>query len=508
MTDHVIHEAPAQQVVGGGAGRGDRAIPPSYFIEQTAGPGNLRRLLEDLDQYSIKGQPVQQIIQRGRLHFSRGDLRRAGEEFYKILCVDPEHPAALYWISLIAYNVGQFDRAYKGLVTCVQLHPFFLDACYALASLMYHVGMYEEAVMLYHRTLAIEPKHLSSHVQLGFAALDNGRVDEALDWWRRALAIEPTTPEGLFDRGFVRLALGDLAGGFRDHEARFRMWGGAFAYELTPRWRGKKLGGKSLAVCLECGFGDSIQMLRYLPQLAALGGPVRVSMRPGLIRLARGSFDFPNVTFEPWDPQGEDRIRKETNFWVGEMSLPHYFKTTGENIPLPNGYLRSPDPVRDLGGVQGALKVGIVWAGDPRHARDRLRSCEVEHFAPLFAIPGIEWHSLQVGERAAEGDAFPLVCHEIGDYGETAAIVSALDLVVTVDTSVAHLTGSLGKPVWIMLDCNPDWRWQLERTDSPWYRSARLWRQPGPRDWPGVIARMQPELGRLARERVSRRDTA
>ena len=237
----------------------------------------------------------------------------------------------------------------------------------------------------------------------------------------------------------------------------------------------------------EQGLGDTIQFARYLPLLAERGAKVVLACAPPLVPLLR---TIPGVTVAP-----KDGVLPAYDFWVDQMSLPRLFGTGAETIPAAQGYITA-DPARVAAWrpvARSRARVGIVWAGNPAYANDRRRSMPVAALAPILAVPGVEWISLQAGPASGAITAWfgiPDLSERLTDFAATAALVATLDLVITVDTSTAHLAGAMGKTAWVMLAHAADWRWMHGREDSPWYASMRLFRQSAPGDWAGVAQRV------------------
>ncbi len=265
-----------------------------------------------------------------------------------------------------------------------------------------------------------------------------------------------------------------------------------------PLWDGEPLGGKKIILVSEQGAGDAFQFVRYAALVAGRGGTVLVECQSAALKPALERVPMVKEAFVA----GETLPQADCYFPL--MSLPLLFGTTLENIPTDVPYL-IPEPARlesfqrRMGG-DGGLKVGIVWAGRQNLVRNRKRTCGLEVFAPLAEIPGVTLYSLQIGPDAdqaapwiAQGKLVDLTSH-IRDFADTAALIANLDLVVTIDTSVAHLAGALARPVWTLLHYAPDWRWMLERSDSPWYPTMRLFRQKQPGDWQGVLVEVKKAL--------------
>jgi precorrin-6B methylase 2 len=309
------------------------------------------------------------------------------------------------------------------------------------------------------------------------------------------------------DYAYALLTAGRLAEGWNQYEFR---WMRAPLLQLRPGfdrpvWAGQELAGKVILLRAEQGFGDIIQFVRYAPQVKALGATVLLQVRDGLERLARGFAGIDQVL---------DRSQSESlphfDFYINLPSLPRVFNTTLESIPAEIPYLDvdAADIVRWTSklGQSRQIKIGLSWAGSPTHSRDRFRSMDISVLKPVLEVAGVRFVSLQKGEVAATAGKLPAgvdwmdVGAELEDFSDTAAVISQLDLVLCVDTAVAHLAGALGKPVWVMVAQPADFRWLEEREDSPWYPTLRLFRQSRRDDWSDVVAQVKAALEERVRE--------
>ncbi|TAM85057.1 MAG: methyltransferase domain-containing protein [Candidimonas sp.] len=348
------------------------------------------------------------------------------------------------------------------------------------------------------------------------ALLQTGHWAQAFQALRNAIEIDQRDPDYFFNMAIILLLVGEYAQGFELYEWRLRRgeYSKARAITQAPRWDGRAdLAGKTLFIRREQGAGDMVQFIRYLPLLAARG-----------IHPVLESFDMLRPLLQSLEPApqfvraGEMPARFDA--WIELMSLPHFLGTTLQSIPGPRGadaYLRS-DAVRRadwqarlraVAHADDALQVGFAWQGNPDHTNDFNRSIQnLDTLASLFGVAGVHWHCLQA--RIAEPDRARLATEStvslwdgaLSDYAETAALIDALDLVISVDTSVVHVAGALARPVWVLLAHAPDWRWLLEREDSPWYPAARLFRQPAYGAWAPVIAQVRASLlARVAQAR-------
>ena len=305
--------------------------------------------------------------------------------------------------------------------------------------------------------------------------------------WRR---ITPMRAPGL---GILLLMRGDLAEGWDEYEWRLRSTERKGPKFPEIPWQGESLAGKHIYVQAEQGFGDTLQFARYMPLLLARGAKVTLRVHQQLVTLLRESLPGVVVIGDRGDPAPYqcDAVL---------LSLPRVFKTRLETIPAEVAYLRAPAEAlrrwsERLAKLQG-LKIGIVWAGNPEHVNDTRRSLDLTRLSPLFDVPGTSFVSLQFGPRAADLKKLkrkpPIedLAAKFEDFTDTAAAIAALDLVITVDTSVAHVAGAVGKPVWVLLPWVTDWRWLLNREDNPWYPTMRLFRQKKGEDFADVIARV------------------
>ena len=341
------------------------------------------------------------------------------------------------------------------------------------------------------RAIALQPGMAEAHASLGHLLASLGRVAEAVAGNETAIALQPDFAAAHWNQGVAMLLGGDMAAGWEKYEWRKRRFPDSFGSAPGPQWEGGPLNGRTILVLAEQGLGDTIQFARYLPMLAQRGAQVVVECAPSLVSLLAA---IPGVA------QACARGRRPAyDVWVDQMSLPRLFRTTLATVPYPAAYLTADDRrvAHWAGTLPAGLRIGLVWAGNPLHSNDARRSMPVAALAPIVAAGHRSLISLQVGARSQDVDDLPGVADyadALTDWRETAAAISAMDLVITVDTAVAHMAGALGTPVWVMLPYAPDWRWMLNRTDSPWYSCMRLFRQESPGDWDGVADRVAAAL--------------
>ncbi len=359
-------------------------------------------------------------------------------------------------------------------------------------------GKYGDAEAALLRAVALNPNDPDAAGNLALTVATVGRHDDALRHYDRSLALRPDHVEVRFNRSIAYLTLGDFARGWPEYEARLQ----TDALKKTqheypiPRWIGQPLAGRGILLTAEQGLGDGLQFLRFAEPLAKLGARVVVHPPEALARLARTVPGVAEVIDQP-----NAAIRAD--FHCPLMSVPLGLKTTFDTLPNRVPYLRPPadavakwkERLRSVPGV----KVGIVWQGNPDHAGDRWRSVPLSRFAALAAVPGVSLCAVQKGhgrEQLQECD-FPVIdlgAEIAGDLADTAGLFVNLDLVIGIDTAVLHLAGALAVPAWLAVAYNCDWRWLRDRTDTPWYPSMRVFRQPTLGDWDAVFARLVREL--------------
>ena len=370
---------------------------------------------------------------------------------------------------------------------------------------LHHLGRHDEALQAVDAALRLDPAHRQALVNRATVLLDQVRVPEAVAAAQEALRLHPEDADLHWTLAMALLVQGDHARGWPESEWRLQRAAlrGKVVQVTQPRWQGEDLRGRTIFLHAEQGFGDNIQFLRFVPEVAARAQTVLLLVTADLEPLVAGALPA-NCRLLP-----QHSALPAIDCHCPLMSLPAVLGTTLATLPAAMPYLRAErDAVQHwrerLGG--DGLKVGIAWSGNPQHVNDRNRSMRLATFQAVD-VPGCRFFTVQPQMR--DGDREPFTQwtraedagRELRDFADTAALLEALDLVVTVDTSVAHLAGALARPVWILLPHAPDWRWMLEREDSPWYPTARLFRQPRHGDWGTVLARVQAELAALAAQR-------
>jgi Flp pilus assembly protein TadD len=408
--------------------------------------------------------------------------------------------AALYQMRGVCLTeVNRFEDAEADYERSIALDPSLAETHNNLGLLHWRSGRLEQAFACFDRALKLRPDFHAVLNNKAVVLLHLQLLDEAFTTLQKSLAVAPNDAGTIFNLANLQLLTGDFERGWRGREARFPAAGLVDRGFSQPLWLGDQpIEGKTLLLHSDEGLGDAIQFARYVPMVAALGAKIILEVKPPIQRLlaevsgVTNSIAGPAATLPAFDlhcPLG---------------SLPLAFRTRLDTIPSAQAYLPAPPAARvtawdDRLGLRNRLRVGLVWSGNPDHKNDHNRSIPLRTLAPLLDCD-VQFVSLQKGardqDRAFLGEHADIVdlTEQLTDFCETAALVGCLDLVISVDTSVVHLAGALGVPVWTMLPFNPDWRWLLNRNDSPWYRSMRLFRQPERGDWASVVDSVRLEL--------------
>jgi hypothetical protein len=361
-------------------------------------------------------------------------------------------------------------------------------------------GDLDKAVEDYSEAVRLNPGSADAHNNLGNVLRKQGKHTSALQCFQKALIHMPNHPWAHFNRALTQLLLGDFLNGWPDYEWRFAVRDCHQEF-IRPKWDGSFLEGKTILVYTEQGFGDTIQFARYLPLIKTRGGSIVFACQPELVNLFNGHDYIDTLIEKPKD--GYENVSFEVQ--IPLLSLPGIFNTTVDDIPNAVPYIE-PDPenMHAWGSKMEVDKccVGLVWSSGPS---DRKRDCDPGVFSPLASIPGVVFCSLQQGHSVKSTQGLPVdmelidFSNSLQNFSDTAALVAHLDLVITVDTAVAHLAGAMAKPVWTLLPYSPDWRWLLNREDSPWYPTMQLFRQESPGDWIPVVEKVAQKLKSFAR---------
>ena len=438
---------------------------------------------------AVAAPVVDDIVQGALAAHQRGDLAVAERDYRTALAQAPEHPVALHFLGVIAYQGGRPSEALPLLERAVALRPGEPEFHNNLGLVKVELDRHDEAIDAYGRALAQNPAHATAWCNLGLALTGANRLPEAIDALRRAIALQPDFAEAHWNLALVLLADGQFAAGWREYESRLTIRRFAASTPSAPRWNGEDVNGKTLLLRAEQGLGDVLHFVRFASVLAAHGARVSVQVQRPLVHLIA---TVPGVSgvHAAGDPPPHHDAHIEL------LSVPGKLGINESNIPADVPYVsvddaRAKTVAAEVEKVAGtALRVGLSWAGAPTSTNDRRRSCSLATLAPLLDVPGVAWFSLQKGDDDAASAAASRGLARLdarNDFDGTAALVAALDIVVTVDTSIAHLAGALARPTWILLPFAPDWRWRVAGESSPWYPTARLFRQPRRGDWASVV---------------------
>jgi tetratricopeptide (TPR) repeat protein len=430
-------------------------------------------------------------------------LRRLGRKQEALAAIeealrrDPGQADFYDTLAAIKRDLRFYEEAAAALQHALRLEPDSakfhnnLGICYS------RMGRLTDAVASLETVIRILPHSAEAHNNLGNTLKSMGRYDEAKKIYAKALAIKPDVFMGAANKGMCHLVTGDWAEGFRLFEERKpdNMPPEGRRFDAAKRWKGQSARTQTIILYNEQGLGDSIQFSRYIPMVQERLGHVVVQMQSALVDIMRAN--YPGVEW-----LAEDTPPPPHEWQCPLMSLPYVFGTRPDKVPGTAGYLKvDENRIAEWRGKlpqDGKRKVGLVWAGNPNHMNDHIRSIPFPLLAPLWDIPDVHYFSLQKGGSALDPAGLPASFTQLGDtlrdFTDTGAVLTHLDLLVSVDTSVLHLAGALGRPAWGLLQFDPDWRWIIGRDDTPWYDSVRLFRQKTYNDWADILARVSTAL--------------
>lgn len=465
--------------------------------------------------------------------YQAGDFQRAEEACRKILEADPNDPDAWYNLTIIAHRTGKYEAAVNLIRRSIELSPqnpgFYIhlglnfkalgktaeainafqqaiDINPGMANAYNYLGValgsegkLDSAIENFERAIKIKSDFAQAHNNLGVALKAIGRNDSALGEFRKAIEVDPEYVEAHWNISFILLLKGEFKEGWREYEWRLKKnnWNGSIKQSTAiPRWDGAPFKGKRLLVFDEQGFGDTLQFVRYLKMAKALGGTVIFETRGSMLELLRHLSGIDQIV----ERRSDNKPAVGCDLQIPLLSLPGLFKTMPDAIPADIPYIY-PDPLKVRSWqhqLEGAgFRIGLVWEGN---TTDPNRSCRLKQFSPLAEVKGMQFFGLQKGEAARQVNDLPKgmvvtnMGEELNDFADTAGLLQHLDLIVTIDTAVAHLAGGMGKPVFTLIPFAADWRWLLNREDTPWYPTMRLFRQERPGSWDSVIRRIAKEV--------------
>jgi tetratricopeptide (TPR) repeat protein len=401
-------------------------------------------------------------------------------------------------LAAIACQCKQYAVALPLVNRAIELNPNDAGFYNTLSVALFACAREMESFEACKKALPLDPNLADTHANLGICYADQGDLGASVAAFEKAIKLSPNHANAHDGLGLSLLMAGQLQRGWREQEWRWKKT--VFEkqrFPNAPHWTGGDLTGRTLLLYVEQGYGDILQLCRYAPLLAGRGAKVLLEAVPALIGILKTLDGVSGLMPAGSNPPPFDLA-------CALMSVPLWYGTTLETIPVGVPYLRAdPNRVEEWKRFfqnDQNFKVGIAWAGRKTHANDHNRSTTLSSFAPLAQVPGVTFYSLQkdVGNRPAEavppGMKLIDLAPRLSDFNVTAAVVSNLDLVISVDTSIVHLAGAMGRPVWNLLPRCPDWRWMLKRSDSPWYPTMRLFRQQRRRDWATQMAQVAEAL--------------
>jgi tetratricopeptide (TPR) repeat protein len=458
-----------------------------------------------------------------------GDAQAAADSYRRALALQPDSPEAHCQLAAALRQLDALPEALRLCENALALDPGRFETHNELALVLTDMKNLAGAAEAFRHSVALQPDSALTACALGYFFVKGGDLRAAADSYRRAIELDPHMYLAHFRLGATLFMVGDRAGAWECYEraralnphfsevisymgllhlleGNFALGWGEYEHRASalrvrsrfpqPQWKGESLHGARIFLHAEQGMGDTLQAIRYVPLVAARGGQVVLGVQTRLYRLLAR-------TEGAWQVIRDAETPPMFSWHCPLLSLPFAFATDLKTIPAPIPYVR-PDPAlteiwRER--LQGdSLRIGLAWAGNAKHPHEFWRSIPLEQLAPLTHLEGTTFYSLQMGPPAGQlkqlGSRARIIDlqDEQQDFADTAAIVANLDLVISIDTSAAHLAGAMGKPVWVLLHQSPDWRWLLDREDSPWYPTARLFRQSTLGNWQDVVARVEREL--------------
>ena len=452
----------------------------------------------------VDANHVEALYLLGVVQSRLGRSKEALASYDRVLAIKPDYAQVLTNRGAALWDLKRFEDALVSYDKALAIKPDFAWALYNRGNILRELNRAEDALVSYEKALAIKPDYTEALNNRGVTLQDLKRFDEAMASYDQAIALKPNNAGALLNRGLCKLLLGHYQEGWQDYEWR---WGASGFLGKRPKinaatWEREDLTGRRLIVFGEQGLGDTIQFARFLPELVQRKAKVTFLMQAKLVRVLRPLIGDIDVVSAINDQDAFD-------FQCALMGLPLRFNTELDTIPAKIPYLSAePDRVtrwKERTGAHG-FKIGIGWQGNP-NGQDNHKDIPLEEFLPLTRIPQVRLISLQYRDGVDQLARLPgdVKIETLGDdfdsgpdaFIDTAAVMANLDLIISSCTSIPHLAGALGRPTWIVLKHVPDWRWLLDREDSPWYPTMRLFRQPKRDDWTSVFSKIERELRSL-----------
>jgi Flp pilus assembly protein TadD len=447
----------------------------------------------------MQSSPISAILDAAAREITASHFDEAQRLCQAAILQEPQSPLALHLLAVIGLRQGKADEALEKVNAAICIAPTVAEFHNTLGNVLVTLDRLDEAVSAFRQAIVLKPDYAKAMSNLGAASRKTGQIGEAIAAYRAAIAADPNSDLPHANLALLLLLLGDFEHGWSEYLHRLRLpeFRDARRQYSQPRWDGQDIAGKTILLYADQGHGDAMQWLRYLPLVLErvkpqTGGKILLDIQPGLHRLLHDrdpavTLIEPNQAIPPFD------------VFCPLTLLTPALGITPETIPAKIPYLSAQPDCAARWHVRipqdGRVKIGLAWAGDPRHVNDRFRSIPLSEFEPLADFSNAMFISLQKPRPLAQ-NGFPLLdwTDELTDFAETAGLIANLDLVISADTAVVHLAGAMGKRIWVLIPFSPDWRWMLDRDDSPWYPTMRLFRQPGRGDWEGVMVKIVAAL--------------
>lgn len=448
---------------------------------------------------------LQRLFTEGATLLQAGNATGALERFQEAHVIAPLNAQLSLYSGAALHSLGRYEDAIASYRMAIAIAPDLGEAHNNLGNSLMALQRFTEAIDSFSHSIALLPSSPVPLTARATALLAAGRVDEGEADCRKALQLDSSFAAAHWNLALNLLLQGHYPEGWQEYEWRWRKpdFTSPLRHADIPLWDGSNLDGRTILLHAEQGFGDTIQFVRYAPMVAQRGGTVIIECHPQLVRILQSVTGVQRVI-----PFGS--ATPDVSCQAPLLSLPRIFGTTLQSIPSQRSYLSVTAEQRGEWAASvpprqpETIKIGLVWAG--KGYPDPLRSCRLEEFAVMSATRGISWYSLQLGPGSEQASTLPKdmklfdLTDRLHDFADTAALIEQLDLVISIDTAVAHLAAALGKPVYLILPFAPDWRWLLNRNDSPWYPTMRIFRQNEPGDWRGVMSRVHDALDRLVQQ--------
>ena len=452
---------------------------------------------------ALRYQKAEKNFQIALRAHQTGNINRAVKYYSKAIKINPENPKYLNNMGVAYRALGQSIASIACYYRSLSLAPSNSDVLTNLGNALREIGDLEKAKLFHEKSVLMDSENADAIYNLGLTLRDLGWPKEALGLFDRSRELDPRNSEYEWDRALTLLLLGNLKEGFTEYECRWRLERNKVRRSDKPLWDGSRLEGKTILIHQEQGFGDTIQFSRYIEKVGKAGGVVVVEVASPLLDLMSGVKGVDLVV-------DRNEVFTDFDYHIPMLSLPNVFGTELRTIPKNMPYIFAPKEKKyDLAKLSKNLfNIGFAWAGSPTHQNDKDRSCGILPFISILELSGISLYSLQTGAAAKELSRHNLnnlvidLGSDLKNFADTALIVQELDLIITVDTALAHLAGAMCKPVWVLLPYAPDWRWMLERNDSPWYQSMCLFRQPAPSDWNGAFCSIRNALREKEKQHI------